>query len=750
MPVFLLFFILFFFSTAPVDAESEKVQIRFWYEWTRQHRTILEGLCRKFESLHPNIRVETLQVSNMTQKLLPAVAGGIPPDVAVFNRPYIANWAAANAFNPLEELISRDGVKGEDFVDACWQECVYDGHTWGIPINTDNRVFFWNKAAFREVGLDPERPPRTWKELEDFAERLTRRDAQGRLDRVGFYPLWGNSYYFIYAYQNRVQFLSEDGRQAIFNTPAALETLEWIVKFARKFNIQSLTNFKTGFGPDAQNPFISGKVAMMVDGSWELDTMRRFAPDLEFGTAPAPIPETGEESTWSGGFALVIPHLSRHVEEAWAFIRFISSYESQMELAKTSNLPVRKAVLEHLMPTMPEGWQVCARLMSKSHFLPKTPTNEEMFTVIERMSEEAVFGRKTPKQALEDAVKESQAILDKFHAQSDYPFVNWTIFSILAVLLVVTVLTVWVLLARHGRLGYSPTRQEAVEGYLFASPWIIGFLLFTAGPIILSFFFSFCDYRVLSPARWVGTGNYRNLIGDDPLFWKSLWNTCFYALFHVPLAIAGALLLAILLNQEVRGIRLFRTIFYLPSVISGVAVSVLWMWILNSEYGLLNASLAKVGVQGPGWLSDPAWSKPAIVVMSMWGIGGGMIIFLAALQGLPRHLYESATIDGANPIHQFLYITIPLISPAIFFNLVIGVISSFQVFTQAYVMTNGGPLDSTLFYALYLFRTAFQFFRMGYASAMAWILFAVVLSLTLLQMKLSRRWVYYESGEGGR
>ncbi len=744
--------VLFLISAHGISAGADtgKVQIRFWFEWTRQHRAILEGLCRKFEALHPHISVETLQVSNMNQKLLPAVAGGIPPDVAVFNRPFIANWAVMNAFTPLEDLVSRDGIQGEEFLDSCWEECHFDGHIWGIPINTDDRVFYWNKAAFREVGLDPNHPPRTWDELEEYADRLTRRDAQGRYERIGFYPLWGNSYFFIYAYQNRVRFLSEDGRRAIFNSPEALKTLEWIVKFARKLNIQMLTSFSTGFGPDAQNPFISGKVAMMVDGSWELETLRRFAPGLEYGTAPVPVPEGGEESTWSGGFALVIPRFSQHPEEAWAFIRFISSHESQLELAKTSNLPVRKSVIEGLLPSMPEGWQVCARLMSKSHFLPKTPATEEIFRVVERMSEAAVFGRKTPRQALDDAVAESQAILDKYYAHTNYPFVNWGIVSVCMALLVVASLIAWVMLARRGRLGYSPTRQEAIEGYLFASPWIVGFLIFTAGPIILSFFFSFCDYRVLSPARWVGLTNYRDLVSADPLFWKSLWNTCFYALFHVPLAIIGALLLAILLNQPVRGISLFRTIFYLPSVISGVAVSVLWMWILNSEYGLLNTSLAKVGLRGPGWLSDPAWSKPAIVVMSLWGIGGGMIIFLAALQGIPRHLYESATIDGAKPVHQFLYITIPLISPAIFFNLVIGVISSFQVFTQAYVMTNGGPLDSTLFYALYLFRMAFQFFRMGYASAMAWILFAVVLLLTLLQMRLSKRWVYYESGEGGR
>ncbi|MCK6495389.1 sugar ABC transporter permease [bacterium] len=294
------------------------------------------------------------------------------------------------------------------------------------------------------------------------------------------------------------------------------------------------------------------------------------------------------------------------------------------------------------------------------------------------------------------------------------------------------------------------TRHDILEGYLFAAPWLIGFIFFTAGPVLVSFLFSFCDYRVLSPARWVGMNNYREMVFEDPLFWKSLWNTAYYTAFHVPLGLCGALLLAVLLNQKVRGMRFFRTIFYIPSIISGVAVSVLWMWILNPEYGILNAALSKIGIQGPGWLTDPAWSKPAIIVMSLWGLGAGMMVLLAALQGIPRHLYESARIDGAGVFLQFIYITVPLLTPALFFNLVIGIIGSFQIFTQAYVMTNGGPLDSTLFYALYLFRTAFQSFRMGYASAMAWILFAVVLSLTLVQMRLAKRWVYYETGGPGK
>lgn len=744
------FFLLFVLCAESPGGGEPTVHLRFWYSWTGPHRLALEGLCKEYEHRNPHIRIETLQVSNMNQKLLPAVAGGIPPDVVVFNRPMISNWAAENTFTALDSLIHRDGIQAEDFLKACWDECEYGGQIWGIPVNTDNRVFFWNKKIFREEGLDPERPPRTWKELEEFAERLTRRDASGRLERVGFFPLWGNSYFFIYAYQKGVRFISEDGRKTAFNSPEALETLEWIVKFARTYNIQALTNFRTGFGPQTQNPFITGKVAMMVDGSWEPDYWRQYAPDLEYGVTYAPVPEGGEISTWSGGMALVIPRHSSRVEEAWDFIKFFTAEESQEVLARSWNIPSRKAVIQRLHETMPEPWRICADLMDKSHFLPKTPIQDFLFEAIDRMTEVAIFGSKSPQKALQDTAQDVQSALDKFYTQKSYPLLSWPRVIFWSCLIGILILGVVFYLSKTRGCLAAYTRHDILEGYLFAAPWLIGFIFFTAGPVLVSFLFSFCDYRVLSPARWVGMNNYREMVFEDPLFWKSLWNTAYYTAFHVPLGLCGALLLAVLLNQKVRGMRFFRTIFYIPSIISGVAVSVLWMWILNPEYGILNAALSKIGIQGPGWLTDPAWSKPAIIVMSLWGLGAGMMVLLAALQGIPRHLYESARIDGAGVFLQFIYITVPLLTPALFFNLVIGIIGSFQIFTQAYVMTNGGPLDSTLFYALYLFRTAFQSFRMGYASAMAWILFAVVLSLTLVQMRLAKRWVYYETGGPGK
>jgi multiple sugar transport system permease protein len=295
---------------------------------------------------------------------------------------------------------------------------------------------------------------------------------------------------------------------------------------------------------------------------------------------------------------------------------------------------------------------------------------------------------------------------------------------------------------------------------------MIGFLLFTAGPMIASMVLSFTDYDLVS-ARFVGIQNYQQILWDrspsgargDPLFWQSLWNTFFYTLFAVPLGLTGSLLLAMLLNNRLRAIGLFRTVYYLPTLVPAVASSLLWIWILQPDVGLLNQFLSWLfstpllswaNLTPPKWLHSESWSKPSMILMSLWGIGGArMLIFLAGLQNISEHYYEAARIDGAGPLMRFRHVTLPLITPMIFFNLVLGVIGSFQTFTTAYVMTGGGPNNSTLFYALYLYRNAFEWFQMGKASALAWILFVILLAFTYLQFKRSRKWVHYEGGDEG-
>jgi len=291
-------------------------------------------------------------------------------------------------------------------------------------------------------------------------------------------------------------------------------------------------------------------------------------------------------------------------------------------------------------------------------------------------------------------------------------------------------------------------QRQSFWGFLFVLPWLVGFVVFTVGPMLASLALSFTRYDLVT-IRPLGLYNYTYLFTKDPLFYRSLLNTAIYVAVSVPLGLTGSLLLAMLLDTRVRGISVFRTVYYIPSLTPAVASAILWMWVFHPDVGLLNFALRHLGVGSPpGWLQSETWAMPALIVMSLWGIGGArMIIFLAGLQGIGEHYYEAAKIDGAGAVQRFFHITLPLITPVIYFNLVLGVIGGFQVFTSVYVMTEGGPNNATLMYALYLYRNAFVFFKMGRASAMAWVLFAILLAFTYVQFRQSRRWVHYEGGE---
>lgn len=288
-------------------------------------------------------------------------------------------------------------------------------------------------------------------------------------------------------------------------------------------------------------------------------------------------------------------------------------------------------------------------------------------------------------------------------------------------------------------------RREALEGYLGLSPWIIGFILLNLGPILATIYFSLTQWKITEPPNFIGLTNYVLMFTADPMFWNALKVTFLYVLFSLPLKLVAGLALSLLLNLKVPGMNFFRTVFYIPAVISGVAVSLMWMWLMQPDYGVINTLLGYLGIQGPGWFWDPDWSLPSVALMSVWNVGGSAVIYLAGLQNIPPHLYEAGEIDGANRWHRFWKITIPLLTPTLFFQLVMEMIDSFRVFTQAFVITKGGPLNTTYFYMLYLYEQAFQEFNMGYASALAIIITLIILIFTLLVNSTQKRWVYYEA-----
>jgi multiple sugar transport system permease protein len=296
----------------------------------------------------------------------------------------------------------------------------------------------------------------------------------------------------------------------------------------------------------------------------------------------------------------------------------------------------------------------------------------------------------------------------------------------------------------------SAARQERAHrihrtlvGLAFCAPAIIGLLAFNAYPILSSLYLSFTDYNGVSQPVWVGLDNYVQMFSEDPVFWHALSNTLFYAAFALPAGIIVSFGLATLLNLPLRGVSVLRALFYIPSIVPLVATAMIWLLIFNPQFGLINTLLAMIGIVGPGWLSDPNWSKPSLVILSLWGVGGTMLIFLAGLQDVPQDMYDAAALDGANAFHQYVHITIPMMGPYILFSVITGLIGAFQYFTQAQIMTQGGPADSTRLYSLYLYDNAFIFHKLGYASAMAWVLFMLVAAISFVVFRSAARHVYY-------
>jgi len=281
---------------------------------------------------------------------------------------------------------------------------------------------------------------------------------------------------------------------------------------------------------------------------------------------------------------------------------------------------------------------------------------------------------------------------------------------------------------------------------MFLSPWIIGFCLLLCLPIALSFYYSLCDYSLLQKPSFVGLDNYRELL-QDAVFWKALGNTFKYAAMALPAGILVSLGLALLLNADIRGQSFYRTVIFLPSLVPMVAAAMLWLWLFNAKLGLLNTLLGRIGMQGPGWLTDARWAMPALAFMSLWAVGHRVVIYLAGLKDVPRELYEAAELDGAGHWQRLRHVTIPMISPVIFFNLIMGIIGTLQVFAVPYIMTGGGPARATYFYTMYLYDNAFRFLNMGYASAMAWVQLVIVVLLTAAAFWSGRFWVHYQGGK---
>jgi len=797
---------------------------------------------RAFEAENPEYKViysvpVTKNVEGDGQRLLCAIAGGVPPDVVYFDRFAIGEWASKGAFEDLTPWLEKQDpedpflISLDDYYKFTVEEVSYRKpgsddpmSIYGIPQSVDIRMLYMNMDMLNNAGLTE--APKNWEELSDYAFKLTKfRDPnqlKAGITRLGFGPNEGNSWLYLYAWQAGGEFLSPDRTQVTMSSPEVVKALKYNLDvYDRLGGYQNVMAFKSSFQKGgAQDPFFADQMAMRIDGSWNLSTIAEYKRDMNFKIVAPPLPQSEIDKgrkplTWAGGHAYIMPKSAQNKGGAFKLIQFLQSDDtlSYMEDEyKQSQLSAGKLYLprgiakqklfeatikrevyenEDLPETFKDAYRETEKIGANTYIRPVTPVGQmlwnkhmqgyELAVTKSEKLEEAVDTRLAKEnfsnnaeredrrnqyyceEAMKTVEKDVQTQLDKTLSPPTGAKVNWWPYFIGYGLLILIPFIAIYLRTKYAKAGAGSTgkryqKKEVGWAMFFAGPWLLGMIIFIAGPILFSIVISFTSWDVMNDAHYVGLDNYRQLAEDD-MMKQSLGNTIFM-LLRVPLSMVVGLFIAIMMNRAIRGIGIYRTIFYLPAIMPIVASSFLWLWLLNPNTGPVNQALDWLfdtalfewiestfmegdQINSPQWFQDKVWSKPAMIVMNVWTAGSGMIIWLAGLQAIPKELYEAAKIDGANAWQRFWKITIPMLTPYILFNLIMGTISTLQIFNEAFIMTQGGPESSTTFYAYYLFQQSFQYFRMGYASAMAWILFLIVLLLTVLKLWSSKKWVHY-------
>lgn len=822
------------------DRAQRPVTLTILHWGNAAENVIVQKLVDRYMEENPRVRVIRIHASDFDSKLKTMMAAGTPPDLFYLPPPMLPELAELKLIAPIDDLLQRERAAGrarylDDFYPIIVRAWQYDSQTklvgrgplYGLPKDFTTAVFYINVDLFERAGIDwraIQRDGWTWTQFRDAMRRITDLGAlpefSGRTIYGGHFGIWPDTIRnIVWTFGGDFFATTADGtpdfRNVTLDEPPAQEALELI----RCLRLDERTVFNaTGIAKDGGQEFMTGNIgAYGPVGRWETPRIK----DVKFrwDVLPVPFREPSLAASQIYLTAWTMSSQTRHRDEAFRLMEFLCGAEGAVMQSRLGlAIPALQSVANSDDFLRPPGLpQHHARLFLDAIAVARiqqSPREAEWTRIVgDRISASLQLGSRS---TLENAREIEAAWLAELSSplrRRQWSPMRWDVVVGLTAAVLVTLVTILVWRARKERLGPLDRATERA-GWVFISPWLLGFLALTLGPMVVSLLLSFTRWSGLNPiaqAESVGVANYAQLFTADPTFTKSLRVTAYYVVLAVPVTQVAALAVALLMNLKVRGIAVFRTIYFVPSVVSGVALAVLWLQIFNNDYGLLNnairqgypllASLgllivfsaamwawvvwaetktlgyqtrplrdyrgpvvtALVGIvlavvgalltrlgapppTPPDWFGRDAqtFAIPAFVIMSLWGVGGGMIIYLAGLKGIPKSLYEAARIDGASRWRQLLTITLPMLSPLIFYNLVMGIIGSFQVFTQAYVMTGAGPDNATLFYVLNLYRQAFEFHNMGYASAMAWVLFLIVLLLTLIVFRGSRSLVYYE------
>ena len=739
------------------DSERIELVVMHWAGGGgQQEDQIVEDSLRAFEQRNPGIRVKRINPGDSGQyftKLQTMMAAGAPPDVFYMDFSRMPAFVGAGQLASLDEV-----VPVEDFFAPTVDAFRWDGARqgagplYGVPKDFTTLGFYYNKALFDRAGVPHPSDDWTWSDFVDAARRIGALDSTTTgaeivtWDFVLRAMLWTEG----------TDILDEDG-ELVVDDPALRATLERLRSW--RFDEEQTLLGAEAEGLDPSSLFLTGRLGMVGPfGRWVVPSYREIPSAAEggFDWDFAPLPRGARRANTIATVSWALAANSEHPEAARRLLAWMVGPETQAEQARLGlAIPTLDEVARSdafIDPSVPP-FNDQAYLDAVEHArVPDWPLDREFSLQFSRWMDLTLRSNRDLDQSLEGFRSWWERKQASPLAAAAFPPMPWGIlFWIIAGVVVAGLFLAW---RRRARVQNGPgRRREERAGLLLVLPWVLGFLVFLAGPIVLSLLLSLARWNGLGPlstAEFVGTGNFSRIFLEDETFWQSLKVTGYYVLLAVPGGQAFALLVALLLNARLRGIEFFRAAFYLPSVLAGVGMSILFIWVFKSEGGMINSIigplLAPFGLEPPEWFNRDAalFGVPAFALMNLWLIGGSMMIYLAGLRNIPAELYEAAAIDGAGPLRRFTRITLPMLGPVLLFNGIMSLIGSFQVFTQAFIMTGGGPGDDTRFYVLYLYSKAFELYDMGYASALAWLLLVVVLLLTVVVMRTSSRFVHYE------
>jgi len=776
-------------SAAALVALAEPVTLRYSVTDSADSLKIVQQIVAEFEAENPDIKIKIEPVvDNYGQKLMAMYAGRVAPDVARMAPQDYLPLAARNALLPLDEFIAQDGdVKLEEYYPNMVGFFRYEGKLYALPREVaPTGIVYYNKRLFDEAGLPYPSPDWTWtyaprpnlgnRDFVHLAERLTKKDARGRVTQYGFSTAWPQLMFDTLMLSRGLKLWDSNERPTKLNAtdPEVVALMNFASDFVNQRKWAPSQIDLASAGTSQRDLFTQGKLAMFQSGPWEILQFRKemTGPNSNWDIVVFPAYAGSVNRTKGEGSGTSIFASTRYPEQAWRFVKWMSGPKGMVPLARAGlNQPAIRRLANQpgvWLPAAdappaerkPAGIAITDRA-AESMVIDIVP---EYFRPVAQRCQGVAFdvlsGVKPPIETLQalqrDGTRDLENAMRRLETKPYPVAAAW----VLGVLIIVAGIA-WIYWPERKRTLTPQERKENRSAYLFLIPWFLGLGL-TFGPMVYSLFMSFAESDIIQPPKWVGLRNYTDAFFVDDSVPISIRQTFVFALFAIPLGLIASMALALLLNQSVRGVPMYRALFYIPSLASGVAMSLIWMRVFDPNAGLLNHFLYHgfpFGTMGVGnmlsawvgkpdeplnWLGNTKTVIPAFVIMGMWGAGAGTVIFLAGLQGISTSYYEAATLDGAGPWRKFRNVTLPLLTPTIFFSLITGVIGTLQVFTQAVVMTDGGPDRATLFYMVNLYRAAFNDLKMGYASALAWILFVIILIITAIQLKGAKRWVYYE------